>query len=404
MGVGTSALVERLRGVVERPDRLVVGLMSGTSRDGIDAALVRIAGDRSSLTVEVLGYGCYEYAPGLACRLDDADFLTASSLARLDLDVGEAFAAAAVALLSDVGCPLDDVACIGSHGQTIYHEPPDADGTGTTLQIGDIDIIARRTGILTVGDFRRADVAAGGSGAPLIPLVDWLLFRRQGEARLLLNIGGIANVTRVVDELDDVIAFDTGPGNTLSDEIVRRAGCLETSYDVGGAMAVVGKPDREAAERFIASYDYFKAPPPKSTGKELFGLEAAERLSELVTGSAAIEDLAVDEVRNLLATAALVVGLSIARSLELLPSEPEASELIVSGGGLRNEAIRSALADECVGRAVLGLDEIGFDPDAKEAVGFALLAHETLFGRPGNVPGATGAREAVVLGKLACGL
>ena len=401
---GTGRLMELLRRAVERPERTVLGLSSGTSRDGIDAALVRITGGRDDASVDVLGYRSYPYSPGLERLLDDAEYATASGLAELDLAVGEAFAAAALAHLTGLGRSPDELSCIGSHGQTVYHQPPGPDRSGTTLQIGDLDVISRRTGVLTVGDFRRADVAAGGSGAPLIPLVDWMLFREAGRARLLLNIGGIANVTRVVDDLDEVVAFDTGPGNTLSDEIVRRASGGGAHCDAGGALALEGTPDRDAAEAFLASYGYFQDPPPKSTGKELFGQEAAEILAEMTSGHRDIEDLSDRELRDLLATAALVVGLSVGRSLELLPTEPPAEEMFVSGGGLRNRAIIRAIAEACPGVRVSGLDDIGFDPDAKEAVGFAVLAHETLFGRPGNVPGATGAGRPVVLGKISPGL
>ncbi|MBD3368468.1 MAG: anhydro-N-acetylmuramic acid kinase [Candidatus Eisenbacteria bacterium] len=401
---GPGALVERLQRATGSTERSVVGLSSGTSRDGVDAALVRVRGDRPDLSVELVGYRCIPYEAELAAALEGAESAPASRAAHLDLAVGEAFAAAAGALLSELSCSPDDVSCIGSHGQTIYHEPPGPGRTGTTFQIGDLNVIAERTGIPTIGDFRRADVAAGGSGAPLIPLVDWLLYRRPNEARLLLNIGGIANVTMVVPALEDIAAFDTGPGNTLSDAIVREATHGRLDRDENGQLALEGAPDGSAGEAFLATYDYFTAPPPKSTGKELFGVDAARRLSELATGTRDIGSLGREALSDLLATAALVVGLSIARGLEMLPSDPPASELIVSGGGVRNRAIMKALDESCGGLTVRSLEDLGHDPDAKEAVGFAVLAHETLYGRPGNVPGATGARRPVVLGKLAPGL
>jgi len=396
-GSRLAALIARL---AERPERTVVGLSSGTSRDGIDAALVGVSGGRADLSVAVLGFRCFPYPPSLSSRLERAHEARTPELARLDAAVAESFAAAALELLSELGRTTDGVTCIGSHGQTVFHEPPTPGHRGTTLQIGDLDIIAHRTGILTVGDFRRADVAAGGSGAPLVPLVDWLLFRSPGAVRLLLNLGGMANITRVVDSLDDVVAFDTGPGNTLSDEIVRLSSGGARRYDPGGAGALSGTPDRRAAERFLSAYEYFDAAPPKSTGKELFGAEAARRLSDMVLGRRDIEELSESETRNLLATAARIVGLSIGRAVEALPDTPSASEMLVSGGGVRNAAIMAAIEDACAGLTVRALGEIGVDPDAKEAVAFAVLAHETVFGRPGNVPGATGAGRPVVLGKI----
>jgi anhydro-N-acetylmuramic acid kinase len=221
---------------------------------------------------------------------------------------------------------------------------------------------------------------------------------------LLLNIGGIANVTRVVDTLEDVVALDTGPGNTLSDEIVTRWSGGSLLFDDGGEAAAAGAASERGADAFIASYDFFRAPAPKSTGKELFGVEAAARLAELTLGRRDIEGLPEKDVRDLLATAALVVGRSVGEAIARLPQAPSAPEMLVSGGGVRNRAIMDALASECGAVRVRPLGETGFDPDAKEAVGFAVLAHETLFGRAGNVPGATGASRPVVLGKIASGL
>ncbi len=219
----TAGLVARLGDIASLPERRIVGLMSGTSCDGIDAALVRIAGGGRSTRVEVLSFLCRRYPATLRERAASAASADAREIARLNFEIGEAFADAALAVIDAAGLAPADVHLIGSHGQTICHEPPrDGDG-GATLQIGEADVIAHRTGIVTVADFRTADVAVGGHGAPLIPLVDWLLFRPKSGARVMLNLGGIANVTHVTEELEDVRAFDTGPGNALIDEIVGAA-------------------------------------------------------------------------------------------------------------------------------------------------------------------------------------
>jgi anhydro-N-acetylmuramic acid kinase len=399
-------LVERLSAIAGRPERLVVGLSSGTSYDGIDAALVRVAGFGSGLAADLVRFGCFPFEPTLRAQIAAAPGAATPEIARLNFALGEAFADAALGIIDEAGLSPSDVDLVGSHGQTIWHDPPPRDGsdrTGATLQIGEPDVIARRLGVVTVADFRTADVAAGGSGAPLIPLVDWLLFRGPGEARLLVNIGGIANVTYVVETLEDVVAFDTGPGNALVDEIVRVATGGERSYDEEGAGALRGTVADEAVVRFL-SRAYFGEPPPKSTGKELFGTDAARQLTDWAFPGRHIVDLNSREVDDLLATAAAVTARSIAGARAFLPSSPPVGRVIVSGGGVRNRAMMSELERLFVPVPVESLEEHGMDPDAKEAVGFALLANETLGGLPGNLPAVTGASAPVVLGKICPGL
>jgi len=401
-------LVKKLTALAMRDERFVVGLMSGTSADGIDAALVKCHGWGHWLEAELLNFVCVPYDPALAERLGHAAHASVGELSRLNFDVGEAFATAALTLLRKSGMRPTDVHLIGSHGQTVYHEPPEGSRRGATLQIGEGDVIARETGIVTISDFRTADVAAGGSGAPLIPLVDWLLFRTPDSARLMLNIGGIANVTWVVEDLAGVRAFDTGPGNALTDEIARRASRGRARYDENGASASRGTVHEDAAKQFLAR-QYFAAQPPKSTGKELFGRDAARELAELVHGENGREwftggdTLSESDVDDLQATAAAITARSIRNAVRFLPRSPEIAEVIVSGGGVRNEAMMAMLADAFAPTPVRALGEIGVDPDAKEAMGFAVLANETLGGGPGNVPAATGARAGAVLGKISVG-
>ena len=398
---------ERLRAIASLDERLVIGLSSGTSFDGIDAALVRISGRGDDIRAELLSFVCVAFEPALRERIARSGGSKAPELTRLNFDVGEAFAAAALTLMAGTDRGISEIHLIGSHGQTVHHDPPAANRSGATLQIGEADVIARRTGLVTVADFRTADVAAGGSGAPLVPLVDWLLFRRRGEALLLLNIGGIANMTCVTERLEDVLAFDTGPGNALIDELIRAATGLPDAIDAGGARALQGTVDAAAADAFLA-HPYFASAPPKSTGKETFGSEAAVRLAELVHPGTNIARLAQDQLSDLLATAVSVSARSIRDAVRFLPADP--SRVVVSGGGLKNLAMMSELKRLFGPCPVVGLgeagadDSAGMDPDAKEAVAFAVLADRAVAGEPGNVPAVTGASGPVVLGKFSFGM
>ena len=398
---------EKLHAIASLDERLVIGLSSGTSFDGIDAALVRINGRGDDIRAELLSFACVPFEPTLRERIAGASVSDVPELTRLNFDIGEAFAAAALTLMAGTGRGISEVHLIGSHGQTVYHDPPAANRSGATLQIGEADVIARRTGLVTVADFRTADVAAGGSGAPLVPLVDWLLFRRSGEALLLLNIGGIANVTCVTERLEDVLAFDTGPGNALIDELVRAATGQADAIDDGGQLALRGTPNVAAVETFLA-HPYFTSVPPKSTGKETFGSDAAARLAELVHPGKDIAQLTRDQLCDLLATAVSVSARSIRDAVGFLPADP--SRVLVSGGGLKNLAMMNELKrlfDPCpvVGLGEAGADDAtGLDPDAKEAVAFAVLADRAVAGEPGNVPAATGASGPVVLGKFSFGM
>lgn len=401
-GFGAGRLVDRLSEIAAAEPRLIVGLSSGTSFDGIDAAVVSAVGWGPELVAKLLHFTCVPFDDALRSRIARSRRARSAELARLDFDLGTAFAKAALTVVAESGRTPSDIDLLGSHGQTAYHEPPKGRRGGVTLQLGDGDVIAAATGIVTVSDFRVADVAAGGSGAPLIPLVDWLLFRDVDEVRLLLNLGGIANVTYVTGELSEVRAFDTGPGNALLDEIVGRATNGRERFDRDGRRAEAGSPNPQAVEEFLR-HPYFSAASPKSTGKETFGAEAARELARLCGLGETIGELADTEVDDLLATAATITARSVFEAVRFLPEEPPIGRVVVSGGGIRNRAVMSALADLFSPCPVVSLSELGMDPDAKEAVGFALLANETIAGRPGNVPAATGAGRPVVLGKLSPG-
>lgn len=366
---------------------LVVGLISGTSMDGVDAALVRVGGD----TPEVVAHQTYPYPEGLRVGLRRCQREgRLEAVARLNFLVGEVFADAANDLLGSAGVAATDVDCVASHGQTLVHLPePSAEfgpPVGATLQIGEGAVIAARTGIVTVCDFRVADMALGGQGAPLVPWLDWQVFRSRTEHRILLNLGGVANVTSLPAgcELEDVVAFDTGPANVLIDAVARARG-LPGGIDAGGAVAATGAPQAALLEALLAD-PYYDAEPPKSADAAHF-----ERMLP------AADDLATED---LLATVTELTATTVAAAVRRWISAPTA-RLLVSGGGVHNDTLMGGLRDRLGGLAVESLAARSAIPvDAKEAVAFALMGLETLSRRPSNVPGATGASGPAVLGKV----
>jgi anhydro-N-acetylmuramic acid kinase len=372
--------------------RYGVGLMSGTSCDGVDAALVAIEGTGSSLRAELLWHDTTPYPANFRQRLLAPAF-SADGLCALNAELGE-FLAKAAGRAIDHGVSLGHHPdFIGSHGHTIAHQPPRGEGgQGSTLQIGGSSIIADHTGVLVVDQFRQRDMAAGGHGAPLVPYVDWILFREESATVAALNIGGIANITVVPSALDKVIAFDTGPGNMPIDGAVRHATDGAVAYDEDGRMAAQGSVDEDLVERLL-DHPYFKEAPPKSTGRETFG--DAVYLHPLLEGAAKLS------ANDLAATVTEAVAESIARAYEnfVLPRHT-VSRLIVSGGGAYNPTLMARLRARLADLDVVKSDTCGWPADAKEASAFAILANETLCGTPANVPSATGAREAVILGKI----
>lgn len=397
--IGAASPLERLAATLREPEgALVVGLMSGTSADGVDAACCRLAGRGSSLRCDVLGTAATPYPEFVAAELRRPEDLDAPGVARLSALVGAAFADAALAAIGAAGLERADVALIGSHGQTIWHDPRGVrGGVGCTLQIGEAAEIAERTGLPVWHDFRPADVAAGGEGAPLVPYVDWVLFTLADRWTVCLNLGGIANVTLLPPAagIADVAAFDTGPGNMVLDHLAERL--LGRTHDEGGAVAATGEVDGARLAAALAD-PYFALPAPKSTGREHFGRAwTEERFGPL-------ERLSEAEVRGRLATAAAVTVESIARALEGqagTPPAPVGARVLVSGGGRRNHALMEGLARRLAPRQVLPVDAAGLDGDHKEAVAFAILAYESALGGAVAMPGATGARHPARLGKLA---
>ncbi len=377
-----------------RPRR-IVGLMSGTSLDGVDAALVEIIGGVPPASVRLVSFFTRPYTAVERARIRAVlrPRVRLAELTATNAWLGELFADAALAVIAQAGLAPRDVDAIGSHGQTVWHIPPAPGEMGATLQLGEPCVIAECTGVLTVADFRPRDMAAGGHGAPLVPFTDYLLFRDNAVASVLLNIGGIANLTYLPRGCTpgDVVAFDTGPGNMLLDGYLRHATRGRMSYDTDGRLAAAGTV-RDGLLAQLLAHPFFAQPPPKSTGREAFG-EAYLASLHLPTAPPDRADIA--------ATLTALTAESIARAVRTWVRGP-VDRLIVSGGGAFNPTLCAALAAR-LHIPQVPLASLGHHPAAKEAVAFALLAHATLCGVPNNLPAATGATHPVVLGKIVPG-
>jgi anhydro-N-acetylmuramic acid kinase len=391
-----------VRNYLARPEHWVVGLMTGTSVDAVDAVLVRFTGVGMSSTHGVIAYR--ESALDAQLRREVLELATAKNfeperLLRVDAALGECYAAAVLELLAHAGVSPDRIDAVGSHGQTVRHVPRDrGEGHAFTLQIGSAAVLAERTGIAVVSDFRSRDVAAGGEGAPLVPLVDWWLFRSAKDSRVMLNLGGMANVTHLPrgGSLDRVLAFDTGPGNVILDALAAELTNGAQLRDEGGALALSGKADEGLLGKLLDE-PFFALPPPRSTGRERFGTEYASRLlaeTRSRGGSGA----------DAMATATELTAASVAGAIErFLEPRGGADVVVASGGGVHNPALMRALARRLKGVPVVDSSTLGVDPAGKEALAFAFLAHQTMCGLAGNVPSATGADRTVVLGHITPG-
>jgi anhydro-N-acetylmuramic acid kinase len=399
--------IGRLLQIVNKPSRLVIGLMSGTSVDGIDAVLVRIHGHGAGAKVEPVAFHSYPFPPGLRAkvfRLFDPEEARVDAICQLDFLLGEVFAAAVDRLLKDCGRTHAEVDLVASAGQTVWHDPqpvieaPEVDWidqpliTRSTFAIGQSAVIAERTGITTIGDLRVRDVAAGGQGAPLVAYADWVLLRDSHLGRCVQNIGGIGNVTYLPPgaSTDHVIAFDTGPGNMVIDAIVDLTSGGAQAFDENGALAAQGRIAPELLARWLDD-PYFRVPPPKTTGRERFGVQFARRI---------MDEAREISTEDLVATATALTAESIARSYRdfLLPLGP-IDQVIIGGGGNRNPALLAMLRERLPGVALLSHEDFGIDSDAKEAIALAIIANDAVAGFDTNIPGATGGRPTV-LGKI----
>lgn len=381
----------------------VIGLMSGTSADGIDVAVVQIRGHGFRRTMRLEAFRTFPYPPAVrrfVLRLANPapeTRVTVGEISQLNFLLGELFAEAVLEACRKLRISLRSVDLIGSHGQTIFHQGSPARFCGfpvrSTLQIAEPSIIAQRTGITTVADFRPRDMAAGGQGAPLVPFVDYLLYRHARLGRVVLNIGGIANLTVIPARAkpEDVFAFDTGPGNMVMDALAESFSRGRLHFDCEGRMAARGKLLPEVL-RWALAHPFFRERPPRSAGREQFGRAFAKAFRRRA-GRARPEDT--------MRTAAEFTVASIADAFRrFIRPRVRIDEWIASGGGAHNRFLMSRLAQELKGVRITPSARYGIPEDAKEAFAFAVLAYETHHGRPGNLPGATGASRPLILGKI----
>jgi anhydro-N-acetylmuramic acid kinase len=380
---------------------LVLGMMSGTSADGIDVALARVSGAPPNLDAKLLDHTSTKFPSALRreiLRVAEQHPITAGALSQLNFRLGELFAVAAIAACRKFKIASKRIALIGSHGQTIFHQgrpiPCFGSATASTLQIGEPSVIAR-TGITTVGDFRPADIALGGQGAPLVPYTDYLLYRHEKFGRVSLNLGGIANITVLprAARPQQVFAFDTGPANMLIDALVSDFSRGRLRFDKNAHLAARGRSNPALLDELMRD-PYLRIAPPKSTGREYYGQAYLKKILTLGRRHRAKPD-------DLIRAATIFTALSVVDALNrfVLP-KTNIHQLIVSGGGAHNPLILAQLSAALPGVEVLPSSHVGVPEDAKEAFAFALLAYETFHQRPANLPSATGARGAAILGKI----
>jgi anhydro-N-acetylmuramic acid kinase len=386
----------------QSPSMLVLGLMSGTSADGIDVALARISGAPPRLQTELLAHSALPFSSAMRkeiLRFAEQKPVTAGELSQLNFRLGEVFADVAIAACRKFHVAPRRIALIGSHGQTVFHRGTPmkylGSPTASTLQIGEASVIAAHTGITTIADFRPADIAVGGQGAPLVPYADYLLYAHQKLGRVALNLGGIANVTVIpaAAKWPDIFAFDTGPANMVVDALVAHFTTGRQRFDKDARLAAQGRSIPAILDELLHD-PYLRIPPPKSTGREHYGRNYTERLIALGRKHHA-------KPTDIIRAATIFTALSIVDALNrfVLPKHI-IHQLIVSGGGANNPLIVAQLAAALSGIEILPSSKLGVPEEAKEAYAFALLAYETFHQRSSNIPSATGAHRPAILGKI----
>ena len=392
-----------IEAIASKPERLVVGIMSGPSADGVDAALVRVRGSGETLSWRLLRHETLQYSPKvreLILRCSEPGGGDAAVLCRLNVLLGELFARAVQHVVNQAGIDLRTVDLVGAHGQTVQHLPAPVTITGiavrASLQLGEPAVIAERTGRTTIANFRARDLAAGGQGSPLVSYVDYLLFRHRARGRLVINIGGIAGLTAIPASAgpEGVVGFDTGPGTLVIDGLVARLTGGREGFDHDGRYARRGTT-RPALLGRLLEHPYLGTAPPKSCGREEFGRPFLEPI---------LQENAGVPGDDLIATATRFTAESIANACRryVMPNNVY-EEAIVSGGGARNGFLMEQLRDAIPELTIKLSDEYGLPAASKEAVAFAILANETLLGVPDNLPAVTGAVRPVVLGTIVPG-
>jgi len=382
--------------MANNPMKYAIGIMSGTSLDGVDVALVKIGGVGIATKIELVDFITVDFTNEQRSKIMASFNLDTSDVRQicsLNFELGYIFAEAGAEIIAKNDLNYEDIEFIGSHGQTVYHQPEARDGIfASTLQIGEPSVIAYELATTVVSNFRVMDMAAGGQGAPLVPFSEWIVYQSNEKSRLLQNIGGISNVTIMPKsaKLEDVIAFDTGPGNMIIDEICSRL--FGVNYDSGGYFASLGVVNNEMLTDCL-NHQYFTTPPPKTTGRELFGQHFVDEL---------LAKYEHHDKHDILATMTMFTAKSIVLHYEkyILPKY-EIDEAIISGGGCYNKTLVRMISTLLEGKCrVLISEDIGYSSAAKEAIAFVILANEALHKNPSNVTGATGAKSPVILGNI----
>ncbi|MEN9871092.1 MAG: hypothetical protein RLZZ171_2080 [Cyanobacteriota bacterium] len=374
---------------------IVIGLMSGTSVDGIDAALVEINGTEQDLQVKLLAGATFAYPQDLRNQILAICGGKALNIAEL-ADLDDAIALQFIQAAQQIQAQHQPAELIGSHGQTIYHRPPIKDRLGYSYQIGRGEMIAHLTGIQTISNFRVADIAAGGEGAPLVSKIDLCLLSHPTKTRAIQNLGGIGNVTYLPPKTTNnwdaqIFGWDTGPANTLLDLAVARLTNGTKTYDRDGQWAAQGTPNQQLVAQWLQQ-DFFQQSPPKSTGRELFGKDyLAQCWQEM-------DELSLTESDRLATLTELTVASIVHSYRQFLPQMPD--EVLLCGGGSRNSYLRQRLQAELTSAHIGTTDEVGINGDFKEAIAFAVLAYWRVKSIPGNLPQVTGAAKPVLLGDV----
>lgn len=390
--------MKRLETLLNKKEKLICGVMSGTSLDGIDVAIIRVQGYGTDTKYSCEAFDTVPYIDSVKSELLHLqESSSLDDIARGNIALGFVFADAIKTVCTKHKIGLDTVDVIGLHGQTVWHSPEKKEQFGYsangTLQIGDPSVVAKECGIMTVGDFRVGDCAVGGEGAPLIPYVDYILFHSEKTHRALLNIGGIANITILPAgcSVDDVAGFDTGPGNMIVDALCKKY--FSQPYDRNGEIARKGKVSLPLLS-WMLRHEYIMRQPPKSTGREMFGAAFTDELCRIAESDKLSPESIIATATEFTAQCVHInFGMFIKHTADI-------SELIVSGGGAHNSFLMDQLTDLFTPIRVLTSDQYGLPVDAKEAIGFALLANETINEQPSNIPHVTGASRRTILGKI----